>query len=406
MIPRLKPYLGMEELSALFSPKSGAIEKFEKVFAQEFDQKYAIAFSYGRTAIWAFLKALEIENAEVIQPAYTCSVVAHATYLSGNIPVFVDCTLTDYNMDLDAFENAFTKNTRVVIPTHLFGYPMDVNQISEIVQSAENKFGHKIWVLQDCAHSFDARFQGQSVLSNGDCAVFGLNISKQITSVFGGMFTTSDSDMAEKMHAFRQDNFSSPGFLKQLQRILYLLAVYPAFNSSIYGLVHWLQEKTPFLNGLTKAYHLDEKIHFPPDYTEKMAAVEANVGIEQVRKYQLIQKKRKEIAECYTDALDSRPDFILPPKVTGATYSHFPIRTNNRDSLMREYARKGVQVGQLIEYSMPHHPAYSSLTGNESFPNALLCSQSMINLPIHPGLTENNVEKIIEATKSVINNSL
>ena len=89
MIPRLKPYLGWQEI---FAPcnRSRTVGDFEAAFARQFGSKHAIAFPYGRSALWAFFKALAIENAEVVQPASTCSVVAHATGLSGNIPVFVD----------------------------------------------------------------------------------------------------------------------------------------------------------------------------------------------------------------------------------------------------------------------------------------------------------------------------
>ena len=154
MIPRLKPFAGKEELFALLERVPNAVEKFEEKFAAVFGVSFAIAFPYGRSALWAFLKAMRIVDAEVVQPAYTCSVVGHATVLSGNRPRFVDCNLRDYNMDLDLFERAITEHTRVVIPTHIFGYPMDVNRVNQIVREAENRYGHRIYVIQDCAHSF------------------------------------------------------------------------------------------------------------------------------------------------------------------------------------------------------------------------------------------------------------
>lgn len=402
MIPRLKPYLGKEEISALFTKKQGAVGQFETEFAAEFDCKYAISFPYGRSAIWAFLKALNLEGAEVIQPAYTCSVVAHATYLSGNIPIFVDCKLSDYNMDLDLLVKAITPKTRVVIPTHLFGYPMDVDTVNEIIQQTEKRYGQKIWVLQDCAHSFDARFKEKSVINAGDGTIFGLNISKQITSIFGGMFTTNDEALAEIVRSYRDSHFTQTGWVKRIKRTLYFLSAYPAFNSTLYGLVYWLENKTSLLNGLTKAYHLDEKIHFPPDYFDLLSDIEALVGSTQIRKYKHITKRRKAIAASYFDALSSTPEFILPPQIEGATFSHFVVRTRDKDRLMQSFAEEGIQVGQLIEYSMPHHPAYRSFRKEKDFPNSKLCSQSMINLPIHPGLSNVEVAKIIRAAAKFI----
>jgi len=93
MIPRFKPFLGKEELLAALIPDAYAVEKFAAEFAKTFETKYALAFPYGRSALWAFFKAMDIKNSEIIMPAYTCSVVAHAIVLSGNRPRFVDITL-------------------------------------------------------------------------------------------------------------------------------------------------------------------------------------------------------------------------------------------------------------------------------------------------------------------------
>ncbi len=393
MIPRLKPYLGWEEITAPF--KGGhAARAFEDAFAQKFSVKHAIAFPYGRSALWAFFKALGIENAEIVQPAYTCSVVAHATILSGNTPVFVDCALDDYNMDLEQFAQAITEKTRVVIPTHIFGCPMDIGKVKKIVKSAEKKFGTRIWIIQDCAHSFGAQWEGRSVVRSGDGALFGLGISKLITSIFGGMFTTDDPALAEKIRQFRDAGFDQPAWGKGLRRYLYLLAIYPAFAEALYGFVYWLQERTPFLNRMTKAYHLDEKIHFPPDYLDQLTPVEAAVGMAQLEKYGEVVEKRRAVAARYFKLDHGHPEFIFPPDISGATYSHFAIRTPRKAQAMAYFASHGVQLGELIEYSMPHHPAYQAYAQGKAFPNALLCSQSMINLPIHPGLRAEQIEQI------------
>jgi len=395
MIPRLRPYLGREEILTIFKSRKYAVRRFEQAFAMQFHSIYAVAFPYGRSALWAFLNALELKEVEVVQPAYTCSVVPHATVLSGNIPVFVDNTLTDYNMDIDLFADAITPNTRVVIPTHLFGYPMDIDKVNDIVRHAEKKYGHKIWVIQDCAHSFDARFKGKTVTNAGDGAIFGLGISKQITSIFGGVFTTNDEVIAKKVREFRNRNFKKPSWKKSTLRYLYLLAVDLAFQPIIYGFVYWLQEKTPFLNRLTKAYHLDEKIHFPPDYLDQMTNIEALVGLEQLKKYAVMRSKRIEIAKKYFETIINPKDMVLPPEIDGATYSHFVIRSDARDRLLAFFASQGIQLGQLIEYSMPHHPAYKTYAKDKPFPNSFLCSNSMINLPIYTNLYDIDIIRIV-----------
>ena len=167
MIPRFKPCLGKEELFAALTPNRKAVERFEASFARTFEAKHALAFSYGRSALWAFFKAMNIQGAEIIIPAYTCTVVAHAIVLSGNRPRFVDITLHDFNMDLDQVAAAVNENTHAIIATHLFGYPLDIERLSEIVQEAEKRIGHKIWVIQDCAHAFGATWKDSLVCNAG-----------------------------------------------------------------------------------------------------------------------------------------------------------------------------------------------------------------------------------------------
>jgi dTDP-4-amino-4,6-dideoxygalactose transaminase len=382
MIPRFKPYLGKEELFALFKFNKNAVIEFEERFAEKFNVKIALSFSYGRSALWAFFKAMEIEGAEVIMPAYTCSVVAHAVVLSGNRPRFVDITLHDYNMNLDHVDAAISSNTRAIIATHIFGYPLDVDRLKEIVSQGELRFGHKIWIIQDCAHSFGAEWKGVSVCNEGDIAIFGLNISKIITSIFGGMLTTNNNEVAKKIRHFRDQNFHEKGLLKGLKRRIYLLAVFIAFKSTIYGLVKWLQEQTPLLDKLTKAYHLDDKIHFPPDYLDKMLAVEALVGLEQLKKYDRIISRRREIAKLYADVFSGYPGWVLPPIIDGATYSHYVVRVNDKEKVLADFAKMNVELGELIDYSIPQLPLYETVT-DRSFPFSALCSTSVVNLPLH-----------------------
>ncbi|APG26652.1 hypothetical protein A7E78_01510 [Syntrophotalea acetylenivorans] len=312
MIPRFKPWLDHREALALFRRNKGAVLRFEKSFAKTFEAEEAISFSYGRSALWAFFKAVGIEGAEVVLPAYTCSVVAHAVSLSGNSPRFVDIRLSDYNMDLDLLPEAINKKTRAIVATHLFGYPLDIDRLEEIVAEAELRYGHKIWLIQDCAHSFGARWKGRLVCNSGDVAIFGLNISKMITSIFGGMLTVNDPELAKRIRSWRDANFIKAPWIKSWLRKIYLLTVYVAFSRPIYAVTHWLQEQTPFLNKLTKSYHLDDQIHFPPDYLELLTDVEGEVGLVQLNMYPKIVSSRRKCAKWFIDSIQWPEDWKPP----------------------------------------------------------------------------------------------
>jgi dTDP-4-amino-4,6-dideoxygalactose transaminase len=406
MIPRFKPYLGKEERRAVFRREEGAVRHFEDAFAHTFEARYSLAFPYGRSSLWAFFQALGIENAEVILPAYTCVVVAHAVVLSNNRPRFVDCTLDDYNMALDQVEAAINPHTRVIVATHLFGYPLNVDRLTEIVRAAETRWGHKVWVIQDCAHAFGARWVGKLVTNAGDAAFFGLGISKMMTSVFGGMLTTNDAALYARLRAFRDAQFAPPSRYKTFSRVLYVLATYTAFSEHLYGLVHWLEEHTPFLNTLTKAYHLDGKIHFPPDAMERMSEIEARVGLVQLGKYAEILRRRQPTAHYYSQQLADVPGLALPPLVEGATYSHYVVRVADRRAMLDALRRRGMQLGEVIDYSIPEMPGYERYVDGQVFPNSQLCRQQVINLPIHPGLTEEQRSLIAEQVLRVSTSSL
>jgi len=381
VIPRFKPDLGWAELAALFRPNRGAVERFEKEFAKAFQAVDAVAFPYGRSAQWAFFNAVGLKNAEVIMPAYTCSVVAHAVTLSGNTPRFIDIGLDDYNMNLDKAEDAITEKTRAIIATHTFGYPQDLDRLEDMVKKGEARFGKKIWLMQDCCHAFGADWRGRMVGASGDVAVYAFNLSKIMTCVFGGMLTFQDPTLAAKVRAWRDSHFRPAGWIKAAHRRLYLLAAKIAFSRAVYGITWWLQSKTSALDALTKAYHLDGIIHFPPDYLEKMLDFEAAVGLEQLRKYPYHILKRRQAAERLVREIPAfEKNWTMPPLRGGATYSHFTIQVPNREDVVSRYARRGIELGNVIPYCLPELPAYRK--PDIGAPRAQRASQSVINFPM------------------------
>jgi dTDP-4-amino-4,6-dideoxygalactose transaminase len=379
LIPRLKPCFDHKELLAALIPTSGNIEKFENEFAGRFECSYGIMFSHGRSGLYALLKIWGLNDAEVVVPAYTCVVVPHAVVLSGNAPAFVDCAKGSFNMDLDGVRKAITPKTRVVIPTHLFGYPMDVKAIEVIVQEAEEKYGHKIFVVQDCAHSFGAKWDGDLVTKYGDAALFGLNISKTTSSIFGGMIITNNKQVADELRSFRDGNFKQRGFEKTIKRFLYLLSTYATFNPYVYYWVNKL-ERHGLIDHFVK-YYDESEIKFPSDWDEMPKEIEARVGLANLEKYDQIIARRTDNARRYFSGLRDRIGMKLPPNDTGATFSHFVVLVENKDRLLKECLKRGIQLGWLIEYSIPEMTAYGAHSPAE-FPTSANYTRSTINLPV------------------------
>jgi perosamine synthetase len=366
-----------EIFAALRLPRKDDVLRFEKKFAQLMDQEYALAFPYGRTGLMLLLESLGLKDKEIICPAYTCVVVPHAIVYSGNTPVFVDCASGDFNMNLDQVERVVTKNTGAIIATSLFGYPVNLDQLDEI-----RKRNPHIFVIQDCAHSFAAKWNERSVHKEGIAALFGLNISKTLTSIFGGMITTDNEDIYQKLKAIRDQKLKRPGWGKGFRRLIYFLAVFPAFWGPVYGLVNRL-ERLRLLNYFLK-YYDETKIDMPSDYLEVMCGIEARIGIANIDRYEKIIDTRKTAAKFYFERLTDKTDFRLPPEVEGATYSHFVVKVDNRDKWLQRTIRRGLQLGWLIEYNIPEMEAYGN-HNSEEFPVAADYAKSMINLPVWGG---------------------
>jgi len=381
MIPRLKPQLDWRELAAaLRPPRSDDVARFERAFAREMGQRHAVAFPYGRTGLALLLEAMGLRNAEVICPAYTCVVVPHAIVVSGNEPVFVDSSEADFNMDLDLAEAAISPRTGALVATSIFGYPVDLEKL-EAIRSRHPA----LRVIQDCAHSFAAEWRGRAVQRAGDAAIFGLNISKLITSIFGGMVTTDDEVLAARLRDLRRQRVRAPSLAKSVRRLLYILAVYPTFWGPAYGLVNRL-ERRGLLDRFVK-YYDDAAIDMPADYLEGLTAVEARVGIAQLRKYRGIVARRRSIAEFYGERLATLEWLQLPPRIEGATYSHYVPRVKDRGAVMTQALEAGVQLGEIIEYSVPEMAAYRGRAGaSRPCPVAGQMARSTINLPVCGGL--------------------
>ena len=379
MYSRLRPALSFSDFIAAVIPSRGKINEFEELFAKKFNNNFGVMFSHGRSGLYALLKIWGLNKDEVICPAYTCVVVPHAIVLSGNIPVFVDCAEQSWNMDYDGIRNAISEKTRAIIVTHLFGYPMDLEKVEEIVKAAEEKYGQKIYIIQDAAHSYGAKHKGRLITESGDAAFFGLNVSKILTSVFGGMVITNSEETGEKLRSYRDNNFKKDP-LKGLKRLLYLFASATAFVPPVYGLILWMERKG-FLNAFVK-YYEDDKIDFPADWDQLPCELEARVGLSQLKKYDDIIEKRVKSAEKWKEMMSDQVTFHKAPE--GTTYSHCVGLVDDRQAWLDKYQSSGIQLGILIEYCCPDMKAYENYGAAGTCPVASSYTERTINFPIYP----------------------
>jgi len=396
MIPRLKPYFDYKEILSALKFWNGSIEEFERKFADVMECNYAVTFSYGRSAIFSILRALDIENSEIIMPAYTCIVVANAVVKSGNIPVFVDIEESDFNMNLDEVEKKITYKTKAIIATSLFGYPVKLDKLKQI----KDKIRDDIIIIQDCALAFGTRYESELVNNCGDFAIYGLNAGKQLCTLQGGIATTNNNELFEKIKKFKDKNFRKQTFIKRFWWILYLIGLYFGFKKPIFNITYFLSEKTPLLNRFTK-YYSEDKIYLPEDFQEFFSDVQARIGIEQLNKINDIINKRIEISERFTEELKNIDGFLPAPIIKGATYSHYPARIKKRNLFLKKMNEKNINCGYLFEYSVPYLKSFEKYKTCE-YHNSLKISKEVVNIPNYPDLSENDCEYIINTIKEIM----
>jgi dTDP-4-amino-4,6-dideoxygalactose transaminase len=396
VIPRFRPTLGAAELAAIFERNSPTdLSTFEMDFARTVGTKFAIAFPYGRTGLLLLLKALGLQNSTIICPAYTCVVVPHAIVLSGNKPIFVDSGV-DANMDLDHAEAAIKPDTSALIATSIFGNPVDLDRLSEIQRRHP-----QLIVIQDCAHSFIAEWNGKPVHHAGRAALFALNASKMMTSIFGGMITTDEANLAARLVAERDRSIRSPGAPKAVARALYLMAIYAAFLPPVFSLTERLW-RSGWLNRFTR-YYDESLIDMPGDYLIGMTSVEARIGSIQSRRLESFLESRRTYAAFYREHLADMPALGWIEAPAGSSFSHVAARVANKQRVMRKALTRGVQLGEIIEYSVPEMDSYRAICVDQgAFPISNALSRETINLPVSGRFDRSLAERVVRAMREVL----
>jgi len=184
-------YFGIDDFYASLNwvwsnPKS----TFEKEFAQYVGAKFTLGTSYGRTALYLGLRAIDVRDRVVIIPALICTVVRQAVVAAGGIPRFVDIDLENFTYDVSDLKKKISDRTKAIILVHYFGRV--ARNMEEVIQVAREK---KIALVEDCAHSLGAEYQGEKIGTFGDFSVFSL--SKNMINFGGGVLVTNNSYIYE-----------------------------------------------------------------------------------------------------------------------------------------------------------------------------------------------------------------
>jgi perosamine synthetase len=348
VIPISKPLIGEEEIAAVVSVlQSGQlaqgprVAEFEERFAAFCGVRHAVATSSGTTALVAALLAHGIgPGDEVITSPFTFVASANSILATGARPVFADIDAESYNIAPDLLAEKITSRTRAILPVHLYGYPCDMDSIMEIAES------NGLAVVEDACQAHGAAIRGQKVGSFGT-GCFSFYPSKNMTTAEGGMITTNEDEIAERTRLIRN-------------------------------------------HGQSETYH-----HVAPGYNFRMTELQAALGLVQLERLPAWTQKRVENASYLSERLSN----VVTPQVKEGyrhVFHQYTVRVEDgRDGALERLAEAG--IGARVYYPLPVHqqPFYRRLGYEDELPVAEKASQQVLSLPVHPSLTEEDLDRIV-----------
>jgi len=387
MIPRWKPPFDRQEIKYLLTSSADCIEKFEKEFARLSGSKYALSFHSGRSGLYALIKNMNVKKKEIIAPSFNCHVLPFVIQATENVPKFCRISLVDYNCIIDDMVSRCTKNTKIVIPTYMYGYPLDVKELKD-------RLDENIFIIEDSALGLLTRDAGRF----GDAAFYSFGLFKPLYAFSGGMVTTDNAELYENLISFRRETLENCSKLYNIGEIACLLNYYPVYNFKFYMLFNIWQTyaRSRYYEMFYNSYNHTIRCLFL-----SCSNIEAKIGLCQIKKARDIVAKRKKIAERYNKALQHLNEkIVLPPLIDGSSYAGYTIRVQERDNFEKNMLKYGVQINTLFRYSLPHMPQFQKYA-DDNFDNCLKASETVANLPNFPQLADapEKLEHIVEAVE-------
>lgn len=369
------PDTGEEEWQALKEPlmtgwltQGPKVEAFEKAFAKRHGVKYAFATTSCTTALHLILTALGIgPGDEVIVPAFTWVSTANVVLYCGATPVFVDVDRTTFNIDVAQISKKLNKRTKAILPVHLFGLCADIDAIAEAAPG--------ISIIEDAACASGSGYKGRSAGSLGVAAAFSFHPRKSITTGEGGMVTTNNKELAEKVNSLRNHGASLSEEERHHGSQPYIL---PDFN----------------LLG----------------FNYRMTDLQGAVGMVQLSKLDRYIEERRRRANYYTEELTDvswlRTPFVPVGYLHGwqgyVCYIDESRSPMPRNELMKTLYAKGIHTrpGTHAVHMLGLYRRGFGFT-QEDFPGARDCDRYSMAIPLHNRMVAEDYEYVVKAIKEL-----
>ncbi len=327
-------------------------EAFEREWAEFCGVSHAVAVSSGTSALMLALRAAEIgPGDEVITTAWTFIATVEAIVHVGARPVLVDVRPDSLTIDPEQVAEAITPRTRAIIPVHIYGHPADMDPIMQLAEERE------IFVLEDAAQAHGALYKGRVAGSLGHAAAFSFYVTKNLGAYGeGGAVTTNSPTIAERVRLLRN---------------------------------HGRTEKA---------------VHAVMGFNERLHELQAVVLRAKLKRLPEWNARRRQIAEYYLRELSGLPLRLpVPAQDCQPAWHLFVIRTKQRDRVIEAFEQAG--IGYAIHYATPVHrqPAVRPWgLDNVSLPNTEAAAEEVLAIPVHPLLSDAQVEFVCQVIRRAL----
>jgi perosamine synthetase len=367
MIPVFRPSMGDEEIEAVAQTlRSGWIglgpktEEFERKFAEYIGVRYAVALNSCTAALHLAVNVLGIDSGEVITTPLTFVSTAHAILYNNATPVFADIQGDTLNIESADIKRKLTKKTRAIIPVHYGGHPCDMDEISSVASK------YNIYVIEDAAHACGAEYRGKKAGTLGHLGCFSFHAVKNLATGDGGMITTNDEQLYNKLLKLRWVGITKNTYQRNLE-------------------------------GYSWYYDVDclgFKVH--------MNDITASIGIVQLKRLDEMNAKRREIVNRYNKEFHKLGWIETPveKEYVISSLHNYVIKVNkgDRNKLIAHLAERGISSG--VHYMPLYlHPYYKKKGIAGDCPVVDGVWKKLVSIPLYPDMTNADVDKVISSIK-------
>jgi dTDP-4-amino-4,6-dideoxygalactose transaminase len=367
LLPFSRPSIGEDEIREVTEVlRSGWITtgprtvQFEKDFAAYVGAKHALALSSGTAALHCAYWALDLRPGdEILCPSLTWPATANMAVALGAKVVFADIDRETRQIDPKDVAKKITKKTRAIVPVHFAGAPADIDGLQAIA-------GKKIKIIEDAAHAAGTEYKGRRVGSHGNTTIYSFHPIKDITTGEGGMLTTDDDKLAERIKLFKFHGVSRDAW--------------KAYGSA--ATAHYDTVLAGFKYNLTD--------------------IASALGIHQLRRLDGFIDRRRAIAEKYLAGLAGTPGLGLP---AAPPYGHrhawhlFTVLVDKRDEFMTKL--KEQNIGSGLHFEAVHRTSLYK-KGAKRLPQTDHVCSRILSLPLFPDMTGQDADDVIAAVRRLL----